>query len=42
MNFVQVDKLLIPETRKRRQAQVFAASQSQHNYLAMLNGSDPH
>ena len=41
MNFIQVDKLLIPEARKRKQAITFANAQSQHRYIAMLNGSDP-
>lgn len=41
MKFIQVDKLLITEARKRRQAHTFAFAQSQHRYLRMLNGQDP-
>ena len=40
MNFSQVEKELISEGRKRRQAHTFATAQSQHRYLAMLNGTD--
>ena len=41
MNFLQVDQVLIPASRKQSQAHQFQAAQSQHNFLAMLNGPPP-
>ena len=38
MNFLQVDKFLIPEARKRNQARLFTVGQSQRRYMEMLNG----
>ena len=40
MNFLQVDNLLIPEARKRKQAHLFQVGQSQQRYISMLNGVD--